>query len=69
MLLKSAVKVEHLTKRFGTVTAVDNISFEITHGSCVGLLGGNGALPIWALSLCATTAYEATPRCRLWQTL
>jgi len=38
-----AVKVEHLTKRYGTVTAVDDVSFEIARGSCVGLLGGNGA--------------------------
>jgi len=43
MLRTSAVKVEHLTKRFGAVTAVDDISFEIARGSCVGLLGGNGA--------------------------
>lgn len=43
MLRTSAVKVEHLTKRFGAVTAVEDISFEIARGSCVGLLGGNGA--------------------------
>lgn len=43
MLRTPAVKVEHLTKRFVNVTAVDDISFEIARGSCVGLLGGNGA--------------------------
>jgi len=43
MLRTPAVKVEHLTKRYGTVTAVDDVSFEIARGSCVGLLGGNGA--------------------------
>ena len=32
-----------LTKRFGTVTAVDEISFAIAAGSTTGLLGGNGA--------------------------
>ncbi len=43
MLRPPAVKVEHLTKRFGAVEAVADISFEIPRGSCVGLLGGNGA--------------------------
>ncbi len=43
MLRTPAVKVEHLTKRYGTVTAVDDVSFEIARGSCIGLLGGNGA--------------------------
>ncbi len=43
MLRTPAVKVEHLTKRYGAVTAVNDVSFEIARGSCVGLLGGNGA--------------------------
>lgn len=43
MLRTPAVKVENLTKRFGSVTAVDGISFEIARGQCVALLGGNGA--------------------------
>jgi ABC-2 type transport system ATP-binding protein len=37
------VRVSGLTKRFGAVTAVDGIDFEIAGGSAVGLLGGNGA--------------------------
>ncbi|WP_456237162.1 ATP-binding cassette domain-containing protein [Acidiphilium iwatense] len=39
----SAIKVERLTKRFGTVTAVDGIGFTVPRGATVGLLGGNGA--------------------------
>ncbi len=39
----SAARVEHLTKRFGDVVAVDGVTFEIPRGACVGLLGGNGA--------------------------
>ncbi len=37
------IKVENLTKRFGKLVAVDNISFEIERGEIVGFLGPNGA--------------------------
>src|SRR5665811_2357264 len=37
------VAVRGLTKRYGTVTAVDHISFTIEPGTTVALLGGNGA--------------------------
>jgi ABC-2 type transport system ATP-binding protein len=38
-----AIVVEQLTKRFGTVTAVDGLSFTMPRGAVWGLLGGNGA--------------------------
>jgi len=37
------VVVDHLTKRFGAVTAVDEISFAINPGEIFGFLGPNGA--------------------------
>ncbi len=37
------VKAEGLTKRFGSFTAADRVSFEIRHGEIFGLLGPNGA--------------------------
>ncbi|MFA6505322.1 MAG: ABC transporter ATP-binding protein [Treponemataceae bacterium] len=37
------LKVENLAKNFGTVRAVDGISFGIPEGVCFGLLGPNGA--------------------------
>jgi len=37
------IKVENLTKRFGRVTAIDNLSFEVKAGEIVGFLGPNGA--------------------------
>lgn len=37
------IQVEHLTKWYGPVLAVDNISFDIPEGSVVGFLGPNGA--------------------------
>ncbi len=38
-----AIVVHGLTKRFGDVVAVDDISFQVPHGAVTGLLGGNGA--------------------------
>lgn len=37
------LKVENLVKRFGGITAVDDVSFEIQQGEIVGLIGPNGA--------------------------
>lgn len=37
------IKTNHLTKRFGQFQAVEDVSFEIRQGECVGLLGLNGA--------------------------
>jgi len=37
------IKVHHLSKRFGTNIALDDVSFEIGEGEIVGLLGPNGA--------------------------
>ena len=40
---ETIVNVRDLSKRFGSVVAVDKISFDLARGSTVGLLGGNGA--------------------------
>ena len=37
------IQVEQLTRRYGELVAVDNVSFDIEHGEVVGLLGHNGA--------------------------
>jgi ABC-2 type transport system ATP-binding protein len=39
----SAISVQHVTKRFGTFTAVDDVSFTVERGEVFGLLGPNGA--------------------------
>lgn len=38
-----SISVENLTKRFGSFTAVDRITFEVKHGEIFGFLGANGA--------------------------
>ena len=37
------LNVDHLTKRYGSVTAVDGLSFEVGPGRVTGFLGPNGA--------------------------
>ena len=37
------IKVEHLVKKFGLRTAVDDVSFEVEKGTVLGILGPNGA--------------------------
>ncbi len=41
--MQSAIEITNLTKSFGTLTAVDNISLSIPQGDFFGLLGPNGA--------------------------
>jgi len=37
------IEVQHLTKRYGPVTAVDDVSFRAERGEILGFLGPNGA--------------------------
>jgi len=39
----SAIEVDHLTKKFGDLIAVNDISFQVQEGEIFGLLGPNGA--------------------------
>jgi ABC-2 type transport system ATP-binding protein len=43
--------VDSLIKRYGSVTAVDGVSFAVRRGSTTGLLGGNGAGKTTTLSI------------------
>jgi len=52
--MTSAIHIEHLTRRFGDLVAVDDISFDIGHGEIFGLLGPNGAGKTTTLSMLAT---------------
>src|SRR5437773_2777193 len=42
-MAEAMIEVEGLTKRFGTFTAVDHVSFSVGKGSIFGFLGPNGS--------------------------
>lgn len=42
-MLPDIIKVHHLTKRFGELKAVDDLSFTVSSGKVYGFLGQNGA--------------------------
>ena len=50
-MVNAAIKVENLSKHFGNIVAVDNLTFEIEEGSLAALLGGNGAGKTTTISL------------------
>ena len=41
--MSDVIEVKDLTKRYGSITAVDNISFRVERGEILGFLGPNGA--------------------------
>ncbi|MBT9537985.1 MAG: ATP-binding cassette domain-containing protein, partial [Nitrospirae bacterium] len=48
------IKVENLVKRFGSITAVNNISFNVEEGTIFGFLGPNGAGKTTTISILCT---------------
>ena len=52
------IAVDHLTKRYGTVVAVDGLSFGVGPGRVTGFLGPNGAgNPAPAVRVLLTSVY------------
>lgn len=49
--MDSILEVNHLTKRFGGLVAVNDVSFSVAEGEIVGLIGPNGAGKTTAFSL------------------
>ena len=39
---QEAIRVESLTKSFGAVTALADVSLRLAQGECLGLIGDNG---------------------------
>jgi ABC-2 type transport system ATP-binding protein len=51
---KVALRVEALSKRYGTIKALADVSFDVRHGEIFGLLGLNGAGKTTLISILAT---------------
>ena len=52
----SAISTDGLTKRYGAVTALEDLSIDVPHGSVFGFLGPNGAGKSTAMKLLAGLA-------------
>lgn len=55
-----AISVDELTKRFGSFTAVDGISFEVRKGEIFGFLGANGAGKTTAMRMLCGLSYPTS---------
>ena len=58
----SIIRVENLVKRFGNITAVNDISFEVEEGSIFGFLGPNGAGKTTTISMLCTLLLPTSGR-------
>lgn len=55
-----AISVRNLTKKFGTFTAVDKISFDVRKGEIFGFLGANGAGKTTAMRMLCGLSYPTS---------
>lgn len=55
-----AIEVKNLTKKFGSFTAVDRISFDVRKGEIYGFLGANGAGKTTAMRMLCGLSYPTS---------
>lgn len=58
--MDKVIQVKDLTKRFGSFTAVDAISFEVSRGEIFGFLGANGAGKTTAMRMLCGLSYPSS---------
>jgi lipooligosaccharide transport system ATP-binding protein len=51
-MTKPLFACQHLVKRYGTATVVDDLSFSIAPGECLGVIGPNGAGKTTTIRMC-----------------
>ena len=52
--MSRALEVVHLSRKFGELKAVDDVSFEVRRGEILGFIGPNGAGKTTTMRICAT---------------
>jgi len=63
----SIIEVENITKNYGTVQALDDISFEVSKKSIVGFLGPNGAGKTTTIGILMQFIYQDSGTVRLFE--
>ena len=63
--MSAVVEVSHLSKHFGSVKAVTDVSFTLEHGRIYGLLGRNGAGKTTLMQLLTGQDFASSGRIRL----
>ena len=60
-----AISVQNLTKRFGSFTAVDDITFDVDKGEIFGFLGANGAGKTTAMRMLCGLSFPTSGRAQV----
>ncbi len=58
--MNAAISVRHLHRYFGSIKAVDDVSFDIPPGQVVGFVGANGAGKTTTMRIVATLEYPSS---------
>jgi ABC-2 type transport system ATP-binding protein len=63
---EAAVVAERLTKKYGSLTAIEDLSFTVAPGEIVGFLGPNGAGKSTTMRILSGTMSGTSGRAAIW---